>query len=588
MTTSNALLANAQRLFSSKDAALLKQHLQALVNVEFLTIPLYLTAVYSFTDAALAYSPDGKSTPLYDAQQEVLSVAVQEMLHLQLASNICNAFNVTPNIPQLTAKPGEKIVVPHLEPTPGTPFTTTIGNLPDVIAALIAIEKPAGGEFQPPNDKVIYSSIADLYYATLTLLNRYLRAYGAVDVADDPHFKPSHLQVNYATFKSTYPQIPTIATRRDVGIVANAVTDQGEGGLVAASVGSLFRSGPTGEVLPQFQPVAGSRFARWGAKSHYTRFVDVQNVIAKIDGQGDGAHATNNPLLPDGQPMFYRADGKKSVDLPSWAPSADVLQKSATAIWSYLTDAMQNGFAAGNLDANSGQTTTAPGFNDAMLAFKYITPMLWQHGNVIGYEYNKGVSGQQAQRAMDAADPLSLFHWDATTAQLRAQWAAQGVELNACQGLNECKGRGWGGIGTKAGDGACATADLHTCGGNNDCSAQGGCAFLSSVQGGGLLDPAQQWIPNENVGKGTGGCQTPIATGQVFDRTAQPSIDKQTGEAWTQQAKQNLIALIGKNVWQHARDLFAARHKVSTLPTPGKQGAYDGTARRTALAPTSK
>ena len=179
MTTSNALLANAQRLFSSKDAALLKQHLQALVNVEFLTIPLYLTAVYSFTDAALAYSPDGKSTPLYDAQQEVLSVAVQEMLHLQLASNICNAFNVTPNIPQLTAKPGEKIVVPHLEPTPGTPFTTTIGNLPDVIAALIAIEKPAGGGFQPPNDKVIYSSIADLYYATRTLLNRYLRAYGA-------------------------------------------------------------------------------------------------------------------------------------------------------------------------------------------------------------------------------------------------------------------------------------------------------------------------------------------------------------------------------------------------------------------------
>jgi hypothetical protein len=510
------------------------------------------------------------------------------MLHLQLASNICNAFNVTPNIPQLNAKPGEKIVVPHLEPTPGTPFVTTIGNLPDVIAALIAIEKPAGGDFPPPNDKVIYSSIADLYYATLTLLNRYLRAYGAVDVADDPHFTPSHLQVNYATFKSTYPMIPTIATRRDVGIVANAVTDQGEGGLVAASVSSLFRSGPSGEVLPQFQPVAGSRFARWGAKSHYTRFVDVKNVIVKIAEEDFVAHKKNNPLLPQGQPMFYQADGKKSPDLPGWAPSADVLQKSANAIWSYLTDAMQNGFAAGNLDANSGQSTTSPGFNDAMLAFKYITPMLWQHGNVIGYEYAKGATGAQAQKAMDDADPLSLFHWDATTAKLRAQWAAQGVELNACQGLNECKGRGWGGIGSKAGDGACATADLHTCGGNNDCSAQGGCAFLSSVQGGGLLDPAQQWIPNENIGKGTGGCQTPIATGQVFDRTAQPSIDKQTGEAWTPQAKQQLIALIGKNVWQHARDLFAARHKVSSLPTPGKQGAYDGTARRAALAPTSK
>ncbi|MBC7727496.1 MAG: hypothetical protein H7242_07735, partial [Microbacteriaceae bacterium] len=541
----SAALLNAAKLFSADDAALLKRHLQALVQVEFLTIPLYLTAVYSFTEAALNYSPDGGNTnPLYAAQQEVLSVAVQEMLHLQLASNMCNSFGVTPEIPVLNVSPGQVITVPHLEPTPGTPFTTTIGNLPDVIGALIAIEKPATGGFAQPNNQVIYQSIADLYYATLTLLNRYMRAYANVAPGEDPHFQPNHLQVNYATFASTYPQIPTIATRTDVGTVANAITDQGEGGLVASKAGGLFQSSPTeGEVLQQFQPVAGSRFARWGAITHYQRFLDVQTTINNVSGTTVGPSASS-PAVPGAQlPMFYLADGLPSPDLPSWAPTAEVLQQSASTIWSYLTDAMQQGFGQGTLGPNSGQTTTTPGFNDAMLAFKYITPMLWQWGCVVGYEYQPGVTGQQAQAAMDASDPLSLFHWDATTANLRAQWAAAGIELNACQGLNECSSRGWGGIATAKGNGACATADLHTCGGNNDCSSQGGCGFLSSVQGGGLLNPSDQWIPSENVGNGTGGCQTPVGPLQVFDRTGATSINAQTGEAWTPEAKAALIAL---------------------------------------------
>lgn len=589
MTKAAALL-NASKLFSANDAALLKQHLNALVQVEFLTIPLYLTAVYSFTEAALAYSPDGgTTTPLFDAQQEVLSVAIQEMLHLQLASNMCNAFGVTPQIPQLNAKPGEVIVVPHLEPTPGTKFTTTIGNLPDVIAALIAIEKPVESAFPPPNQQVIYQSIAELYHATLTLLNRYMRAYANVAPADDPHFQPNHLQVNYATFQSTYPMIPTIATRQDVGTVANAITDQGEGGLVASVAGGLFQSSEAGGVLPDFQPVAGSRFARWGALSHYTRFLDVQAAIAKVAAAGAAdVVLPGNLLLPSGQPMFYLPNGQKSPDLPAWAPSVGTLQESAATIWSYLTDAMQNGFATGSLQANSGQTAGAPGFNDTMLAFKYITPMVWQWGQVIGYEYRAGVTGAQAQQAMDTADPLSLFHWDQTTANLRAQWAKDDVALNSCQGLNECSGRGWGGIATAKGNGACATADLHTCGGNNDCSAQGGCAFLSSVQGSGVLPAADQWIPGENVGKGTGGCQTPIGTLQVFDRNAQASIESQTGEGWTAAEKAALVALMGTSVWDRARTLFASRNNISPLPAPLATDQYDGDARRKAIAPTSK
>jgi hypothetical protein len=595
MTTAATLQA-AATLFSAKDADLLKAHLQALVQVEFLTIPLYLTAVYSFTQDALNYSPDnGATTPLYSAQQEIQSVAIQEMLHLQLACNLCNSFGVTPSIPQLTATAGTQIVVPHLEPTAGQALVTTIGNLPDVIDALIAIEKPATGSFPPPNTAVVYQSIADLYHATLVLISQYAHAYANVDASSDPHFIPNNNQVGYGTFPSTYPGIPLIQQRSDVGVVANAITDQGEGGLVASSAGSLFKSvtsenaAATDEVLPQFQPAKGTRFARWGALSHYTRFVDVNNLISAAQFQS----GTNSFVLPNGKPIFYYPFDLPSTDLPSWAPSSQVLQNSATTLWSYAIDLLQANFANGKLTPNSGQSTTAtevtPGFNDTMLSFKYITPMIWQYGQVINYQYVAGTTGTQAQQAMDAADPLSLFHWDKTTAMLRAQWASAGTELNACQGLNDCSGRGWGGIATSAGNGACATADLHTCGGGNDCSSQGGCGFLSTdptstASPAPNLPAAEQWIPSENVGKNTGGCQTPIGTRQVFDRTAGPTI---AASGWSASDQASLVALMGTSVWDRARTLFAEKQKISSLPTPVSSESYNGDQRRAAIAPTS-
>lgn len=595
MTTA-ATLQTAATLFSAKDADLLKAHLQALVQVEFLTIPLYLTAVYSFTQDALNYSPDnGATMPLYSAQQEILSVAIQEMLHLQLASNLCNSFGVTPSIPQLTAMAGTQIVVPHLEPTSGQALVTTIGNLPDVMEALIAIEKPATGTFPPPNQAVVYASIADLYHATLVLLSQYAHAYANVDASDDPHFIPNNNQVGYGTFPSTYPGIPLIQQRTDVYTVANAITDQGEGGLVASSAGPLFTSvansnvATSDEVLPQFQPAQGTRFARWGALSHYTRFVDVNNLISATQFKT----ATQEFVLPDGHPIFYTPHGMPSPDLPSWAPSVEVLQASAATMWSYAIDLLQANFANGKLTPNSGQasstTEVTPGFNDAMLSFKYITPMIWQYGQVINYQYAAGTTGSQAQQAMDAADPLSLFHWDTTTALLRAKWASTGVELNACQGLNACAGRGWGGIASAAGNGACATADLHTCGGGNDCSAQGGCGFLSTDPTSTASPPpnlpaADQWIPRDNVGKNTGGCQTPIGTRQVFDRTAGPTI---AASGWSPSDQATLTALIGTSVWDRARTLFAQKQPTPNLPTPLSTASYNGDLRRAAIAPTS-
>jgi hypothetical protein len=488
---------------------------------------------------------------------------------------------------------GQQLTIPHLDPN-AQPLTTQLGNLPAVMAAIIEVEVPDPNPTPPPpNERVVYPSIADLYNATLVLLKGYLSTFGMLAVARDPYFVPNHNQVAYTGFASQY-KYNAIGTRPTVAQVANAITDQGEGSLIAAAVGGPFRSGASGTVLPEYQPSPGSRFAAYDSVTHYERFVEVQSVLNSEGWQ---------EII--GGAVFYEPNGQRSPDLPSWAPEYDTLQASLNTIWSFLVDTMQAGFQDGSLQVNN-PNPLLPGFSEAMLSFKYIIPLIWQRGHCPSFMYSPNVSTDAVQQAMDAADPLCLFHWDARTREIRIKYPH-----NSCQGLNCCAGQGWGGIGTQKGDGACATADLHTCGANNSCKLEGGCGFLVSKSGEScgasaaaaaqptgcndgnqLLPPSEEWIPGENSCGGLGGCQTPIAPDQVFNRNAKPTIDAQTDPAWTPDAKQQVENLIGAKVWERARQLFIAHEGLSAQPSPvAKQIGgidYDGTKRRAAIAPTSK
>jgi hypothetical protein len=539
--------------FTANDVKLLKKHLQAIVEVEFFTVPFYLTAVYSFTSAALNYSPDGgKTHPLYDLQQQTLSVAVQEMYHLQLACNLANAFDVKPEIPPLTLPAGQVIKIPHLEEK-SQPLTSQLGNLPAVIAAMVAVETPDPGHtFPPPNSAVVYPSISDLYHATLTLLNKYYLAFNLKALEQDPHFIPNNKQVAYVGFNTDYRH-NAIASRTDVIQAANAITDQGEGNLLAKEIGGPFRSGENDNVLPEYQPTPDNRFFKYDGVTHFKRFEDIQTALkawSKFDQ------------------VFYEANGKLSLDLPPWAEQLgyEKLQQDLNLIWSYLVDTLQSGFQDGQLQQPNYPDISVPGFNEAMLTFKYLLPLLWQWGQCPSFVYQAGVTPLQLQPILDEVDPLCLFHWDQQTRDLRTQEQKAGQAFNACQGLNECAGKGWGGIATQKGDGACATADFHTCGGGNSCKYQGGCGFQTN--------------PGENSASGNGGCQTPIATQQVFAKDATPPPLPPE-----------------RNVWKQARTLFQERERLAKLPDPLSKSVkqadgaiinYDGNARREAIQATSK
>jgi len=146
----------------------LKTHLQAAVDLEFWTIPFYMASMYSIVD------------PSAEAYQLIQSIVYQEMLHVQLAANVANAYGVDKvtfdqpvygecSIPHL--KPSKDDVDgSHPDPTlEFHPWSSEIGPL-DVerINAMCIIEFPEWGPLPPGelNQNVDdYGSIGEFYQA---------------------------------------------------------------------------------------------------------------------------------------------------------------------------------------------------------------------------------------------------------------------------------------------------------------------------------------------------------------------------------------------------------------------------------------
>jgi hypothetical protein len=571
----------------------LSTHLAAIVSVEFFTIPVYLTAVYSFTDQALGWvdpdaPKDAPKQPLFDMQQRLLSVAIQEMYHLQLASNLASAIGEAPDIPQLTLPPNSAIPVPHLKNV----TIPRLGNVPTMIDSMIAIERPDPDHVYPqPNKDADYDSIADLYHATAELLGLVAQAALENPGANDlPPFDGGK-QVSYGTFTTTYVW-NTIPNKESDPITSaakaiNAITDQGEGKdvvnstRVQALLKRILRAAPqqdvvVGNVDVEFQPASGTRFYIYGMFAHEDRFDYV------LDNLKSDAFARWEKAIRDQYGVGIFND---SAPTTAGANANDV-QNAIDVFWSALTNMLREGFRSGQLAPDYPQNSSFS-FNDIMLAFKYALPMMWATGHAPSFKY-RTIGLDELQKAFDTVDPYCIIHWDDITQKLRAD---PNFPQNVCQGLNTCAGRGWGGTGATqgGGDSACCTADLHTCGGGNLCKTEGACGYLSTDDKQNLLGPAAQWIPSMNACKGQGGCQTPISPLQVFSSAQKKDIEKATGADWTAQWKLALEALAGTNVWERARTL----HNWSTTPPPKPPPPphatvdYDGLKRRQQVQPSS-
>jgi hypothetical protein len=118
----NSALFDRDPKFIETDKAAVAAIVQAAVNVELFTIPLYMTAMYSIQGMHQVTGPNnlyqgklwpglapsfekndfGNSPENVNAFNALFSVFVEEMLHLQMAANLANVVGVTPDFTQLS------------------------------------------------------------------------------------------------------------------------------------------------------------------------------------------------------------------------------------------------------------------------------------------------------------------------------------------------------------------------------------------------------------------------------------------------------------------------------------------------------
>lgn len=235
------------------DISHLRQHLQYAVDLEFWTIPFYMSAMYSIKD---------RTDPAY---QLIRTVVNQEMLHLQTAANIANAYGLSPKL----GAPIYKGEIPHIDFSGDSkselkkynPYTAEIGPL-DLkhINAMCLIELPESLSGEAPDlreETTDYGSIGQFYQA--------LR-YGAAQLKNE--IRGGVKQVDF--FGAFYRNMPSMTITESgengfhqVDLLIDLITEQGEG------------EGKNTETMAEtFRNTADDSFAE---DDHFDKFMEIKN-----------------------------------------------------------------------------------------------------------------------------------------------------------------------------------------------------------------------------------------------------------------------------------------------------------------------
>lgn len=195
----------------------LHQHLQYAVDLEFWTIPFYLSAQLSVIDRRS------------EAYQLIQTIVNQEMLHLQLVANVANAYGHSPSF---DAPRYEGQAIPHLDfaldtPNPTSkfsPYSAEIGSLDsERLNAMCLIEYPAWGVPPYSDTTTEYGSIGEFYEALIFGMRQLRSA-----------LRGGVKQVDY--FSAFYRGLPTLTVTahgeeglRQAMLLLNTIREQGEG-----------------------------------------------------------------------------------------------------------------------------------------------------------------------------------------------------------------------------------------------------------------------------------------------------------------------------------------------------------------------
>jgi hypothetical protein len=217
------------------DLGHMRSHLQAAAELEAWTIPYYMAAMFSIVDRSS------------DAYQLIQSVVHQEMLHVQLVTNVANAYGCSP-VFGLELFRYEGTAIPHLDfaldpdnpTTIFSPYSAEIGALDERrINGMCLIEYPGwdtGGKPVFRDDVTEYGSIGEFYDAI---------EYGARQLAAD--IVGGRHQVDMFSF--FYRNMPKMTVESigagafaEVALLIAVIRDQGEAAKAADAIAMPFRN----------------------------------------------------------------------------------------------------------------------------------------------------------------------------------------------------------------------------------------------------------------------------------------------------------------------------------------------------------
>jgi hypothetical protein len=307
---------------------LAQHHAQVAVAVELYTIPLYLSAAASLKDHSHpAYAP-------------IISVCTEEMLHLQLAANMCLALGTTPNFtaPVFGKAPTFPNGTPILDPR--DPVTgdagildATIGNLVDTLPVMLDIEVPT--EFEHAAIVPPYHSIGQMYGALKVLARMARRA---------APWTTTHQVVMFNPKGGTQAFPQQIGNYGDLVAAVEVICEQGEG------------KGQSPPPRPPYTPEEfmvpddGDRLVGWNSDppalaqlSHFGRFLAIKDAGVSA---GDVYTGTAAPSSAANQKLQQDFAALITTLNQVWSG-----QTSSGALWSMtalLTD-VTNVWVAGNI-----------------------------------------------------------------------------------------------------------------------------------------------------------------------------------------------------------------------------------------------
>lgn len=310
---------------------LVQEHAKAAVMVEMYTLPFYLTVLSSIK------CPDpNKKDPAY---YSILSICIEEMLHMQLAANLCIALDTQPIF---TAPKYDGTPIPYLDPkNPTTGHHKLINVKLDslnetTLDLMLDIETPNGlEEERHPEDGVQaiihgsedtleekwnmeyhttpqypYNSIGEMYDALVA----------GIKIVGENQFSWKTTNQQALWSQESFKQI--ITSFEDAEDAIKTISLQGEG--TTSDEGSY---GVPSHYRLEGEPDDSGSLNEY---SHYERLLDIRNKVKTPDGK-----------FPD---VYTTTDGSSSKE------QQDALQALQSSFASLLTD-LDNMWNNGGSDA---------------------------------------------------------------------------------------------------------------------------------------------------------------------------------------------------------------------------------------------